>query len=382
MIEKAVTSVGVLVSVVLIAASMAITAEFAYSRGMDEQQALIYASVAASADLFKSLTALFALWALQARQYGRAAAAIGFAILVTVLSLSSAIGLISESRSARAGERDLRNANLADVRRQRTDTEMELGRIKGHRSVTELNAAIDTVLLRPVATGQRVRGTVARVSSECRAVERATRDSCTELGILREELGRAAAGERLKEKIANLRIQEKDLTSSGAGQEADGQLRALAAMFRREVGEMSLALAVLMALVIEAGSSLGLFVATGHNLGPLRVATREEDREKQQPELGRSIAENTGPESDLPHTLTVEEFWMQRLFPALGQKTAFTDIFEDYRACCSEQGCEALKEQELEEAFTTICRQIGLKTERGFALGMRIGAGTDAVHAA
>lgn len=380
MIDRAVTALGVSGSIVLIAASVVINAEFAYSRGVTEYQAITYAGAAAAADLLKSLCAFFALWSLQARAYMRAAASIGFAALVTIYSLSSAIGLIAESRDARSTDRQTRNERLADVAKQRSDAEAELKGIKSHRSVTELEAAIRTKLAFPILAGRRVRGTLGRVTDECETVDRATRESCVELGALREELGRAKTAERVRKAIDDLRQEQTKLGEKGAGREPDGQVRTLAAILRWAVGEMNLALAILLALVIEAGSSLGLFVATGHNLGSLR---NQGDKGRgagydAQPALAQAIPVRSQAEA-LP-TLGVEAYWMDRLFPAPGQKVSFSDIFADYRAHCGRRSFTALDADVFQSVFEAICQEIRLKTAHGFAFGVRIGEERDVVQ--
>ena len=364
MIEKAVTALGVLASIVLITASVAINAEFAYSRGVTEHQAIIYAGAAAAADLLKSLFAFFAWWSLQAGAYTRAVASIAFAALVTVYSLSSAIGLIAESRDARSTDGQVRNERLADVAKQRSDAEGRLKHIKLHRSVTELEAAINAKLALPVVAGHRVRGTLGQVSEDCEVVDRGTRESCAELGVLREELGRAKAAERLNTSIDALRQQQIKLSEKGAGREPDGQVRALAEMLRRQVGEMNLVLAILLALVVEAGSSLGLFVASGHNLRTFGS--------------GKAI----GPEPRGPGTLAVEDYWMERLFPAPGEKASFSDILEDYYSHCAHRCLAPLEADVFKRRFETICQQIGLTTAHGFAFGVRVGEDGTVVKAA
>ncbi len=370
MTDRLVTALGISASVLLIAASMAINAEFAYSRGTNEHQALTYAVAAAAADLLKALFALFALRAVQSGDYVRAGASLALATLVTLYSLTSAIGLIAESRDARATEREQRNAALSDLRNRRSDTEAELSRIVRHRSVTEIVAAIDARRSRPVMAGQRVIGTVAAASQECAAVSRATRDTCTELGALREELGRAKRAEELRKQLDDLRTQQSRLHEKGAGQESDGHVRVLAQMLRREIGEMNIALAILLALVIEAGSSLGLFVTTGPRLGSARVpiAMQEDVGGEQEPAEVNGIALK----QILP-VLAVEDYWMARLFPSPGTNASFSEIFADYQAHCAELSLAALDAEPFERLFAGICEQIGLKTANRFALGVRIG---------
>src|SRR4051794_28668299 len=108
MTEKIVTTLGVGACIVLIAASMAINAEFAYSRGVTVQQGLVYAGAAAAADLLKCLFAVRGMQAYDAGDRARVVAAVFVVLLVTASSVVSATGLIAESRSARAHERATR----------------------------------------------------------------------------------------------------------------------------------------------------------------------------------------------------------------------------------------------------------------------------------
>ncbi len=356
--DRILTVIGVCAGVILIAASMAINAEFAYSRAVDQHLAIIYAAAAAAADLIKSLFALYALRAWQARQRVRAGAAVVFTVLGTLLSLSSAFGLIAESRNARFVDRASLNERLGHVRTQRSDAERERSGIKDARSVVELQSSIDAILDRPATAGQRVRGTVRSVWNRCQALDRSTRESCKEVSELRDELGRAIATARLKQEIAQLWVEEEELRKKGAGQEADGQGGVFARLFGTTIERMNIALAVLLALVIEAGSSLGLFIVTGHDRGSLSKAAVEAETE---------VAEKV--------PLGVEDYWLERLFPAVGERVSVARIVEDYGAYCEGAGVAAMEPHVFEEAFRDICSKIGLKISNGFAVGVRVGDG-------
>ena len=114
--------------------------------------------------------------------------------LCLLWGLAGAIGVYAQDRTALIGGREAVAATYKDAEREVEEIDAKLKGLTTQRSVAQVDAAIAAVLARPVMSGERVRGTVGKLSANCTKEDRATAEACLEVAGLREE--RAAAEER------------------------------------------------------------------------------------------------------------------------------------------------------------------------------------------
>lgn len=254
---------------VIIALSVATTgmflismrANYLYGRGIGQspetQEAFAWANV--GADVWKGfgLIVVFVLWRARFR---RAAIATSFTWLVCLaFSVSSAIGIYVQERTALTGSREAKHASYEDARKELTNVESKLSELARHRSVAEVEAAIAGVLARPVVIAERVRGTVGTLSVNCTKDDRRTAEACAEIADLRGELAVANEGAKLETSAAALRQQIGDLRHKGGSAAPDpvGEFWAWLTRGWITVRAVGFGLPLFFALMIETVSALG-----------------------------------------------------------------------------------------------------------------------------
>ena len=90
-----------------------------------------------------------------------------------------------------------------------------------HRSAAEVEAAINAVLLRPVESYQRIRGTVGEISNYCQRADSRTTEVCAEVAQLRKDLAVATEERDLDQRISELTAQARQLRERGGMKAAD-----------------------------------------------------------------------------------------------------------------------------------------------------------------
>ena len=211
-----------LVIIILTAATVgmfliSMRANYLYGRGIGQtpetKEAIAWANV--GADLWKGfgLIVVAALWRGGRR---RAALATSLTWLVCLFfSVTSAIGIYVQERTALTGGRVAKHASYEDTKKQLDDTEAKLKRLGQQRTSAQVEAAIAAVLARPVMVGERVRGTVATLSANCTKNDARTAEACGEVAELREELAAAHEAAKLDARAATLRQQLHELRERG-----------------------------------------------------------------------------------------------------------------------------------------------------------------------
>src|SRR5262245_39233126 len=188
-------------------------ANYLYGRGIGQtpetKEAIAWANV--GADLWKGfgLIVVAALWRGGRR---RAALATSLTWLVCLFfSVTSAIGIYVQERTALTGGRQVKHASYEDATKELADVETRLKRLGPQRSTAQVEAAIAAVLARPVMVGERVRGTISSLSANCTRHDARTASACREVAVLREELAAANEAAKLDARAASLRQQVSEL---------------------------------------------------------------------------------------------------------------------------------------------------------------------------
>jgi hypothetical protein len=134
--------------------------------------------------------------------------------------------------------------------------------------------------------------------------------------------------------------------SQGAKQEADPQSSTLARLLGSQVAMVQTSLIVLLALVVEIGSGLGLFISTGHLGEVLDERKRRRAGGKGEAPMQGVIIENAPAVERLPQRMvseavvvdkgSIEDFCLDRLHLAEGPGSGLSvdEIFGDYLDWC------------------------------------------------
>lgn len=255
-----------LVIIILTAATIgmfliSMRANYLYGRGIGQtpetKEAIAWANV--GADLWKGfgLIIVAALWRSKRR---RAALATSLTWLVCLFfSVTSAIGIYVQERTALTGGREAKYASYADVKKQLDDTEAKLKNLAQQRAGVQVEAAIAAVLARPVMVGERVRGTVATLSANCTKHDARTAEVCGEVAELREELTAAHEAAKLDARATTLRQQLQELRELGGTLPPDpvGEFWAWITRGFVTVNAVGFGMPLFFALMIELVSAFG-----------------------------------------------------------------------------------------------------------------------------
>lgn len=333
----------------LAAVSVAINFAHAYGQGTTMFNAWAFGLAMAGADALKcALPFLFAA-AIDRRQWLPAGVIAPLFLLLTSFSMVSAIGFAAENRAGRIDGPEATNARYHIVKAAHDDRLARRAAIGPHRSRGEVESAISTVLLR-IPEGASV--TIARMSTNCSKPTPASRASCIEVGQLREELARAMLADTLAAEIARDQGELQRLIANGALRDRDAQASAIAHLIARFGADATLvrsSLSWLIAIVIEAGSSLGLYVAAAGRTQMLTPRRRP--------------------------ALRVTDWWIDRMQVAKAATLTFHEAFDDYQALAAARDLQPLSYGDFRQGFDVIAGHVSVVIIGSQIQDVRLGAG-------
>ena len=258
------TFFGVLLSLVLLFVSAAMNWRFAYvNLGSTEMDSHIYAAASVGADGFKALLPFFI--ALRWRE-GQGLAVLAGCFLWCVFtswSLGSAVGFSALNRSEISGVRSREADRVMLAKADLKDAREKLARLTNHRAAGIVEADLRQLLGRQFRYKGRYQSLKELTGNCARVIGPETRKACGELMVLRAEHSRAreADHQRLRiEKARSVIDEAGGLATIGSN---DPQITFFSELARTEKGVVRTALIILAAVLVEAGSGLGLFLSVG-----------------------------------------------------------------------------------------------------------------------
>ncbi len=265
--------VGGLATALMLAISMCLNFLFGFSLGQTTERAWVFGSVSVISDAWKGLGPILILALLRERRWPSAFGAAAIWIVCFMYSVTSALGVAIEDRSARTGVRETLQINYSESQTEIARLEQKRKGLRAHRSAPEVEAAINALLAQSVVSNQRARGTIGSLSDGCQRIDARTIEACAEVSKLREELAAANEERALNDRLLQLGVHARELRERGAARVADPQAQLLAKLSRGALtaGDIGPALAMLLAVMIELISSFGGAVlvayadATVHN---------------------------------------------------------------------------------------------------------------------
>lgn len=332
---------GMVLSLALIGVSALLNFRMAYRMGDTELDAWIYGGGAACADGLKALLPFFIAWAMYKREYLAVAAASVLFAVMTAYSFSAGMGFAAQLRSYQEEARLGAIAKWDGYRKEIDGLEAQLASAGTGASSREIRAQIAQVFARKL--GRKT--TVGEYSKKCTLTRRWSRESCEEVAGLRSALAGAERRETMRTRLAELRRELRQSGAKGASGRVDPQVEALAGLLTVETEQVRLSLLVLVGLLFELSSGIGLYVATV----PWR-ARRARKGDLQELEYVAE-AKRVG---------DVEEFAVQRVNPALGRTVTSSDLFASYRRWCGKGGEAPMSELEFYNRFEAIAKELKL----------------------
>lgn len=345
--------VGTGSAIAMAAVSAALNYLFLFSLGKTPVEGHALGTASVAADILKTLLPFFIAWSWQAKRFMAVVSGLAMFVFFAGFSFLSAIGFAADNRLVLLDRRDTATVAYASVQHDLDQLKNQLSALPRHRATAVVAEEIEghRQNLRWIAT------------KECReATEPSSRKYCTVHFALRAELAASNEAMRLRAEISVHQTQADTLRQSGAVQDRDPQTAILSRMFGWEQDTVRLALIIAVALLVEIGASLGLFLASGHR----REGAPAEEAPHREP----------------PHAGSVEDFCLEALSASPRSALAKDELLAGYQAWCLREGHTPLDAAFFAAAFSAIADEIGLLRDpvgyRGIALN---GAGDDALAA-
>jgi len=320
---------GSAAALVLCAVSAAMNYLFLSSLGKTPLEGQVLGAASASADVLKALLPFFIAWSWQARRFMAAASGSLAFVFFAGFSLLSAIGFAADNRGALIRERDDFSSAYQRVHDMREYADARREALPAHRA----GAIVSEEIAR-----HRQNRRWASTKSCTDATEKQSRDYCAAFFKLRAERAAAQESERLAGELKALEAELSRLRADGAGQDSDPQVSLLSRISGQQKEPVRLALIIAVALLVEIGASLGLFLASGHGGGKKHALTSQ---------------------AELPAG-SVEDFALEALVPSNNTGMPISALFNLYQRWCSSRGYTALPEGVFSRDFDDLARAVGL----------------------
>lgn len=390
---------GVLAASVLLAVSAAMNWQFGYNLGRTPFDGQIYGAASAAADCMKALVPFFFFAAWRNRMWSQAVASALVWAVVSVYSLTSALGHAALNRADTTGARSAQSMNYADVRADLKRAQDQLSWIPQHRPAATVQAEIQGV------KGQRAWDW----SNGCTKLDGAAeRKLCDKFHGLEAELGSATQADELEKRIADAQTKLSSQVNQHGAASGDPQAVVLAALAQKffpnvKVEDVQTLMTVAVALLLEIGSGLGMFVAFSQwrphdvrapaaprivpvaapvattiastsltNTAAVAVAAQPAVQQIAKPRSGANdnksapaitttanvpaanVTRMIAPEND------VERFYKESIEVTDGSSLTATELYEDYCAWCETKQKEPLALPTFGRAFG----ELGVKKEK------------------
>ncbi|MEM9027077.1 MAG: hypothetical protein AAGC70_01790 [Pseudomonadota bacterium] len=267
-------------------------------------------------------------------------------------SLLSAFGFAASKRIGKAGEQAALNAELGRVQDRKDRLQKRLASLPGHRPTAVVQEAI-------AAAQQHLRWQSTKGCTDATVPD--SRRFCAACYRLIGELAAAKQADDIRRQIRKLTAHRNTLAAKGAGRTVDSQSQLLSSILGLGSDRVQLVLITTLALVVEFGSSLGLYLATSHS-----------------PVLQRRTpqAEPAAITLDARPVGSVVAYCHDRLHPAANGNVTVSCLFADYQSWCDAHGFHPRDREDFQKRTAEIAAHVGLdKMLDGFA-GVAIGAST------
>lgn len=337
---------GIAAALLMAAVSLGMNYLFLFSLGKSPLEGQVLGVASAAADLLKCLLPFFIAKAWASKR--KAAALSGSLVwaFFTAFSLLSAIGFAADNRGAVSEARAALSDQLKGLEGDLKAAQDKRAALPAHRP-----AAIVAAALRAHEQNRRWAS-----SKECHeATTSESRAFCTAYFDLKAEAAAAQAQEKFDAEIAALKAKIASLRQAGAGENSDPQLSLLSRIFAAHQDKVRLTLIILIALLVEAGSSLGLYLASGHG-----AQTKRSDpapaSEASPPEPLLIEAKPIG---------SIEDFCLEALVPMPQGSLSADQLYAGYADWCQARDYTALDRATFIRLFDNLATAIPIVQANG-----------------
>lgn len=331
---------GASAALVMCAVSGAMNYLFLSSLGKTPLEGQVLGAASAAADLLKAMLPFFIAWSWSARRFVVSVSGTIVFTFFAGFSFLSALGFAADNRGVLVETRDSLTATYQRMQGALRDAERKRAALPTYRP--------SSVVAEDLEGHKQDRRWSA--STGCQNATLAeSRAYCGQYFSLRAELAAAREEDRLVQIIAGLQLKAAELRDEGAGHDRDPQVSLLSRIFGQGEDKMRLFLIVVVALLVELGSSFGLFLATGH-----RVKAKMEE-----------AATNSTLAVEVRTIGSVEDFCLEALVPLEHGTLSTEELFTAYRAWCDGRKVDALAFPAFATIFGSLSLIVGLQRHEG-----------------
>jgi len=257
MLRHALGVLGVLAAGVLLAVSAAMNWSFGFSLGRTEFDGQIYGAASVAADCMKALVPFFFFAAIRNRMWSQAIASALVMVVVTAYSLTSALGHAALNRADRSGARIHQAQSYTDLRTDLARDRAQLASVPRYRAPGAVQGELDGLKTK------REWGWTAGCTD---VRSKSSRDYCQKVHALLSELASAQQAAALEARIAENQAKLAQFQAGAHTAQADPQAAVLAKLasstgYSIKVEDVQMAMTIFIALLLEIGSSLGMYIA-------------------------------------------------------------------------------------------------------------------------
>ncbi|MGB0085013.1 MAG: hypothetical protein WBP94_06535 [Rhodomicrobiaceae bacterium] len=244
---------GCAAALILLCVSASMNWRFGYSLGKTEFDSQVFGAASIAADGLKALLPFFIFAGWRHRNWSQALGGTALWAVCIVYALTSALGFAALNRSDMSGTRTIQAERYEDLRHELDRTTQQQGWLDKHRAVGMVEAELK-------AAEQNYRWTSTKGCSD--VTLDLSRDYCESYHKLEAELAAARKDEAFQKRADELRTQLGQFTGRAAVKVADPQAAIISTLSGLDVSRVEVALTILITVLVELGSSLGLYVST------------------------------------------------------------------------------------------------------------------------
>ncbi|MGH1353408.1 MAG: primase-like DNA-binding domain-containing protein [Methyloligellaceae bacterium] len=343
------SGLGVTASLVMLLASCLMNYLFLSSLGKSPLEAHVLGAVSASADSLKALLPFFIAWGWRSGRYSIVVPGIAVWVLFSGFSLLSALGFSASNRGAILESRNTLTAQYERLQSDLKAAQARISRLPQARAFTIVEQEINRYK-------QHVRWTTTKKCVDATIPE--SREYCRKYFSLRSELAAAKEYAKLQKQNQTLKDKISRLRSNGAETDSDPQVSLLSRIFGQSSENIRLTLTIIVALLVELGSSLGLYLSASHS--PVRKRQKTNSTEKQD-DSGDII------------TGEIEDFCLACLKADECSSISLHQAYASYQAWCNSNDYEVLELDMFSKKFHhVLAKEVGIPFSAGKYQGITL----------
>jgi hypothetical protein len=242
-------------ALILLGVSAAMNWQFGFSLGKTPFDAHVFGAASIAADCMKALMPFFIFSAWRNRNYPQALGASALWAVCIIYAMTSALGFAATNRSDTTSTRAVQAEKYEDLRTDLNRITQQQSELEKHRPAGAIQGEMDALKQHPRWTS----------SAGCtNATIDESRDLCTRFYKLSAERDVAQKDEALQARADELRSKVTKIQATGSGpvKVADPQAEIIANLSGLDISKVATVMTILITMLVELGSSLGLYVAT------------------------------------------------------------------------------------------------------------------------